>query len=47
MKEIVFKKAKENHFYAERNDKNQLIQIREPIKGNKYYEFAVVSGGSK
>lgn len=45
MKEITFKKAKENHFYSERNEKGQLVLVEEPKIGNKYYEFAVVSGG--
>ena len=45
LKQITFSKAKENYFYAERID-GELLQVREPIKGKKYYEIAVISGGS-
>ena len=45
MKQITFQKAKENHFYAERID-NELLEVKEPIKGKKYYEIPVISGGS-
>jgi hypothetical protein len=45
MKEVIFKSKKENHFYAQRNDKGQLELIQEPQAGQKYYEFACVSGG--
>ena len=45
MKLITFQQAKENHFYAERID-GELLQVKEPIKGQKYFEIAVISGGS-
>ena len=45
MKQITFQKAKDNHFYAERIN-GELLQVKEPIKGKKYFEIAVISGGS-
>src|SRR3990167_6832929 len=45
MKQITFSKAKENYFYAERIN-GELLQVKEPIKGKKYFEIAVISGGS-
>ena len=45
MKQITFQKAKENFFYAERID-GELIQVKEPVVGKKYFEIAVISGGS-
>ena len=44
MKQITFSKAKDNHFYAERI-KGELLQVKEPQVGKKYYEIAVISGG--
>ena len=44
MKQITFQKAKENFFYAERVA-GELIQVKEPIQGKKYFEIAVISGG--
>lgn len=46
MKEIVFKEAKPNHFYSQRNTNGQLELIKDPEIGKKYYEVAVISGGS-
>lgn len=43
--EVVFKKAKPNHYYAKRNELQQLELVTEPEKGEKYYEFPAVSGG--
>jgi hypothetical protein len=45
IKEIIFKNAKPNHFYAQKNEKGQLELIQTPNKGEKYYEFPCVSGG--
>src|SRR3990167_11444050 len=45
MKQITFSKAKDNYFYAERIE-GELLQVKEPIIGKKYYEIAVISGGS-
>jgi hypothetical protein len=45
-KEITFEQAKENHFYAQKNEKGQLELVRNPKIGEKYYEFACVVGGS-
>ena len=45
MKQITFQKQKENHFYAERID-GELIQVKKPIQGKKYFEIPVISGGS-
>ena len=47
MKQITFKQAKKNHFYAEQNEKNQLELVKEPQVGKKYFEVPVISGGSK
>jgi len=44
MKQTTFSKAKDNHFYAERIN-GELLQVKEPIIGKKYYEIAVISGG--
>ena len=45
MKQITFQKAKENFFYAERINGELLQEVKEPIKGKKYFEIAVISGG--
>ena len=43
---ITFSKKKSNHFYAIKNEKEQFELITNPKKGDKVYEYAVISGGS-
>jgi hypothetical protein len=45
-KQITFKEKKKNHFYSQKNEKGQLELVSDPVVGEKYYEFACVSGGS-
>lgn len=47
MKQITFKQAKPNHYYAIRNEKGQLELVKEPQKGQEVFEFAAVAGGSQ
>jgi hypothetical protein len=35
MKEIIFETAKENHFYAIRNEKGELELVKNPKLGQK------------
>ena len=46
LKQITFKKAKSNYFYAELNEKNELIQVKDPMANKKYFEISIISGGS-
>src|SRR5579872_2015135 len=46
MKEIVFEEKKVNHFYSQRNEKGNLVLVQEPAKGEKYFEFSCISGGT-
>jgi len=45
-KQITFATPKKNHFYAIQNKKGEFELITNPKKGDKVYEYAVISGGS-
>lgn len=48
-KMVTVKALRVNHFYARRNESGQLemVQNKDVVFGEKYYELAAVAGGSE